>query len=480
MDQDTGASLSGVPVTVLDDANRSAGFWVSDADGVVQIPKHDGRRLRLRVGLRNEDTIELDARSLPDDPIPLAAPKGLSMSEEASLPPESTGAGVPAAVHAGAAASSGQVIRYTRIGIAPEDAGLIVSPNDSVGDGVMRYGVLFEIEQVWQSLGTEAGDVLYSVSVGPGDEARIAISDGRWRRKGVTRERALHIVPKMVAAWAVGDGVDAAPLEPLVVTDIPAAAGETVRFLAARTIRATESLRRRPIGVTEGEEAPANAVIRTVRNSRADGVLTYHVVEPVARYRVIERAPRARPALLVPFRLPNLATREVVRRFGHALRRALLDRGLHGDLEQVLGSGAPDPAVEARVFEHITAHLSYYSATIIAAGDAAERFFALAKLRDPEGRPLTDIIENGVVGRVGNYVAFPLRSAEHTTSSWRVALLEANHERVRVFEEAQVTLPVPGVWLRAELSPAQLEREPDAAEDRDTSRRTIERRRVGG
>src|SRR4029077_8363887 len=139
----------------------------------------------------------------------------------------------------------------------------------------MRYGVLFEIEQVWQSLGTEAGDVLYSVSVGPGDEARIAISDGRWRRKGVTRERPLHIVPKMVAAWAVGDGVDAAPLEPLVVTDIPAAAGGRARCVAARRTRAADALRGGPIVVTEGEEAPANAVIRTVRNSRADGVLTY-------------------------------------------------------------------------------------------------------------------------------------------------------------------------------------------------------------
>ena len=487
VDQDTGASLPGVPVTVLDAAHRSAGFWVSDADGVVQIPKHDGSRLRLRVGLRSEDTIELDARSLPDDPIPLAAPKGLSSSELPPVP-ETTAAGPPAAVVPGAVPSvapaasplPGQVIRYTRIGIAPEDAGVIAAPNDASGDGVMRYGVLFEIEQVWQSLGTEAGDVLYSVSVGPGDEAKIAISDGRWRRKGATRERALQIVPRMVAAWAVGDGVDAAPLEPLVVTDVSAARTETVRFLAARTLRAAESLRRRPIGVTEGEEVP-NAMVRTVRNSRADGVLTYHVVEPVARYRVIERAPRARPALLVPFRLPNLATRDLVRRFGHALRRALLDRGLHGDLEQVLGSGAPDPAVERRVFDHITAHLSYYSATIIAAGDAAERFFALAKLRDAEGRPLTDIIENGVVGRVGNYVAFPLRSVEHSTSAWRVALLDAGHERVRVFEEAQVTLPVPGVWLRAELSPAEVKREPEPAEERDAARRgTVERRRLGG
>ncbi|HKR57033.1 MAG TPA: hypothetical protein VJS20_12100, partial [Gemmatimonadales bacterium] len=379
VDQDTGASLSGVPVTVLDAANRSAGFWVSDADGVVQIPKHDGRRLRLRVGLRNEDTIELDARSLPDDPIPLAAPKGLS---EPSLSPESTTTDHPAVVQPGAvpsasapASSGGQVIRYTRIGIAPADAELITSPDEAAAGGAMRYGVLYEIEQVWQSLGTEAGDVIHSVSVGPGDEAKLAIADGRWRRKGTTRERALFIVPRMVAAWAVGDGVDAAPLEPLIVTDVARSAGETVHFLASRTLRATESLRRRPIGVTEGEEAPPHAVIRTVRNTRADGVLTYHVVEPVARYRVIERAPRARAALLVPFRLPNLATREVVRRFGHALRRALLDRNLHGDLEQVLGSGAPDPTVEQRLLDHIATHLSYYSATIIAAGDAAERFF---------------------------------------------------------------------------------------------------------
>src|SRR5690348_3843998 len=116
VDQDTGAALSGVPVTVLDAGNRSAGFWVSDADGVVQIPKHDGRRLRLRVGLRTEDTIELDARSLSDDPIPLAAPKGLS--EEAP-------ADAPVSAAPAQASLPGQVIRYTRIGIAPEDAGMI-------------------------------------------------------------------------------------------------------------------------------------------------------------------------------------------------------------------------------------------------------------------------------------------------------------------------------------------------------------------
>ena len=94
---------------------------------------------------------------------------------------------------------------------------------------------------------------------------------------------------------------------------------------------------------------------------------------------------------------------------------------------------------------------------------------------------MTDIIENGVVGRVGNYVAFPLRSIDYTTSSWRVALLEEMQDRVRVFEEAHVTLPVPGVWLRAELSPAEVKREPEPAEEREAGRRgTTERRRMGG
>ena len=51
------------------------------------------------------------------------------------------------------------------------------------------------------------------------------------------------------------------------------------------------------------------------------------------------------PALLVPFRLPNIARRDVVQRFGHALRRNLLDRSLGPDIDQVLGSDAVPAAV---------------------------------------------------------------------------------------------------------------------------------------
>src|SRR3989442_589390 len=327
VDQHTGAAITGIPVTVLDDAGRSTGFWVSDVDGIVRIPKHDRARLRLRLGLRSDDTIELDAQSFPDDPFPLIAPHS---TPSANFEGAVSGAMAPPAPAAPPAAVDhpGQVLRFARIGVLPEDGDLLAAadlgrPGGTTPDpGVMRYAVLLEVEQVWQSLGTQAGDLLYSVSLGPGEEMQVAVTDSRWRRHNDARDRPLQIIAQMVAA----------------------------------------------------------------------------------------PAPLLRPAMLVPFRLPHIATRDVVRRFGHALRRALLDRAYLPDIEQVLKHSDPAPASERRLYEHIEAHLAYYSATIIAAGDPAERFFALAKLRDAANRPLTDVIENIVVGRVGNYVAFPLRS----------------------------------------------------------------------
>src|SRR3989442_9212064 len=86
---------------------------------------------------------------------------------------------------------------------------------------------------------------------------------------------------------------------------------------------------------------------------RPDGVLPYHFIEPVESYRVVVRTPRPRPAILVPFRLPHIATRDVVRRFGHALRRALLDRAYLPDIEQVLKHSDPAPPSQRRVFQDI-------------------------------------------------------------------------------------------------------------------------------
>src|SRR6267143_614116 len=462
VDQDTGAAVPGVPVTVLEHGGRAGGYWVSDPDGLVRIPKHDQPRLRLRVGLRNEEAIELDARSLPDDPIPLTAPRDIAVpGTPASAPPADS------LLHAVTAAQSqsGHVMRFARIGVLPKDRDITAAK--SPDDMSVRYGLLIEIELVWQSLGAEAGGTLYSISLGPGEEVKVAVSDGRWRKSLDARERPLQIVAKMVGARQIGDGMDAMPLDVCVAADLPSAAADTIKLLAERTARTCEALRRRALGVTELDgEKPAGTPVRTLRNMRSEGVLTYHFVEPIERHRVIVRTPRFRPALLVPFRLPNIATREVVRRFGHALRRNLLDRTLGPDIDQVLGADAdaPPAAAEQRVYAHIAAHLPYYSATIIAAGDPAERFFALAKLRDPQGRPLTDVIENIVVDRVGNYVAFPLRSAEFTTAEWRSALAASAAQLSRALQEFSVTLPVPGVWLRSELFPAHLASE-SGAED---------------
>jgi hypothetical protein len=133
--------------------------------------------------------------------------------------------------------------------------------------------------------------------------------------------------------------------------------------------------------------------------------------------------------------------------------------------------------VERRLYAHIAAHLPYYSATIMAS-DAVERFLALAKLRDPGGRPLTDVIENIVVDRVGNYVAFPLRSTDFTTPEWRDALTSSAAQLARAPRDFNVALPIPGLWLRSELFPAQLATDADAgAEDVQTEGRTERRKR---
>src|SRR6267143_592792 len=469
VDQDTGAAVPGVPVSVLESGGRAGGCWVSDGDGLVRSPKHDQPRLRLRVGLRNEEAIEFDARSLPDDAIPLTAPRDIA------LPGTAAPSAPPAVAPAAAQTQTGHLMRFALIGVRPQDRDIIAGPEEKHSAAPlpdptsMRYGVLLEIELIWQSLGAQAGDTLYSISLGPGEEVKLAVSDGRWRKSSDARERPLQIVAKMVGARQIGDGMDAVPLGPCVAADLASAAADTVKLLAERTARTCEALRRRALGVTELEgEKPAGqgTSVRTLRNMRSEGVLTYHFVEPIERHRVIVRTPRFRPALLVPFRLPNIATREVVRRFGHVLRRNLLDRTLGPDIDQVLGGGADavPTAAEQRVYAHIAAHLPYYSATIIAAGDPAERFFALAKLRDPQGRPLTDVIENIVVDRVGNYVAFPLRSAEFTTAEWRSALAASAAQLSRALQEFSVTLPVPGVWLRSELFPAHLASE-SGAED---------------
>ena len=82
--QDTGKPAQGVPVTVLDRAGNAEGHWVSDADGTVAIPRRETARLRIRVGLRSEDPIELATATLGEGPTPLAAPTHRPPSDQSA------------------------------------------------------------------------------------------------------------------------------------------------------------------------------------------------------------------------------------------------------------------------------------------------------------------------------------------------------------------------------------------------------------
>ncbi len=476
---DTGKPAQGVPVTVLDRGGNAAGHWVSDADGIVAVPRRDMPKLRLRVGLRSEDPIELATATLGDEPTPLAAPTqlppttssggGERVVRELHAVPPAAPATAPPARGPDPVEVPGHVLYFQRLAMFAERAASPAAPaRDPVADffalasegsSVMRFGALIEVEEYWQSLGVQWGELLYSATLTPGDEAKLAVLDGRWRREGEGRERPLQILARMVGTSMLGDLVTALrpelQLDALTLTEpgLEAAAADTVQMVRDRTERMSNALRRRPLGVVDAPaDAPVTGAVRTVRNTTRDRLVTFHFFEPLERFKVMVRSPRARPVIFVPFRLPNVATADVVRRFGYLFRRTLLDRGMLPDLERLLGgddAGVPSEA-RSRLLEHIAANLLYYSTAIISAGDPAARHAALSKLRDPAGRPLTDVIENTVVGRIGNAIALPLRSAAQLPAEWRAALAAYQAKPLRVTEGFVVTIPHPGVWVSAQ------------------------------
>src|SRR5581483_11130468 len=325
--QETGKTAQGVPVTLLDASGGALGHWVSDADGAVRIPRRGGARVRLRVGLRNEDPIELDAGTLGEI-TDLAAPDQLPFSgprETAPPPPPAPG---PAA---NPPAESQEVpphlLYFQRLAsFAPGGVDEAEQPT------TLSYGVQFEMEGVCQSLGVLWGDLLYSVSLTPGDEARLMVLDGRWRREAEGRERPLQILARMVASSVLGDL--ATTLRPelqleaftLERAELGVPAADCLRMVRDRIERMSHALRRRPLGVVDaGQSAPEGAVLRTVHNTTTDRVVTFHFFEPLERYRVLLRTPRVRPVVFVPFQLPGLVTADVVRRFGYIFQRTLLD-----------------------------------------------------------------------------------------------------------------------------------------------------------
>ncbi len=480
--QDTGKPAQGVPVTVLDASGNAAGYWVSDADGTVAIPRRDTPRLRLRVGLRNEEPIELATATLGEGPTPLAAPTQLPPAAAAGGERQALPATPPPPTPAEQTEVPGHVLYFQRLAMFAERAPATPTggPRDAVADffsppadgpAAMRYGVLIEVEEYWQSLGVLWGELLYSISLTPGDEAKLAVLDGRWRREAEGRERPLQILARMVGTSMLGDLVTALrpelQLDPLTLaeTNLEAAVFDTVQMIRDRTERMSQALRRRPLGVVDAHaDTPPGGAIRTVRNTTRDRLVTFHFFEPLERFKVMVRSPRVRPVIFVPFRLPNVATPDVVRRFGYIFRRTLLDRGLLPDLDRLLGGDEPrGGASTARLLEHVESNLLYYSTAIIAAGDAAARHTALAKLRDPMNRPLTDVIENAVVGRMGAAIALPLRSSAQLPPEWREPLAAYQARPLRAGDGFVVTIPHPGVWVSAQAHEA-MQRQADSHE----------------
>jgi hypothetical protein len=196
-------------------------------------------------------------------------------------------------------------------------------------------------------------------------------------------------------------------------------------------------------------ETSDHAATRTVRNTTPDRVVTFHFFEPLEHFRVVVRSPRIRPVIFVPFRLPNVATPHVVQRFGYIFRRTLLDRDMVPDLERLL-NGESVGSGGSRLLEHVEANLLYYSTAIITAGDHAARHTALSKVRDASGVPLTDLVENTVLGRVGSTIAMPLRSLAQLPREWREALTTYTTRPPRLTEEFNVNIPHPGVWVTAQ------------------------------
>lgn len=372
----------GVPVTRLDETGNAAGYWVSDAEGLVRIPASDEPVVRLRVGLRNETPIELTALRLFEGTVELPAPRDLPVPVAAR--PERTSGVLPrpaaSADISAAGGLPGQVLQFARLVVfAPVAAAgsrqpstplppeltapgsrlptvrpidFFAPPEDAAAD--LRYGAIVEVEQYWQPLGYTTGDLLYSAALAPGDEARVAILDGRWGEGTPARERPLQTLARLIGSPLLSDlvseGTAGWPLDPLTLRPEGDAAGalaqgalDTVRTLNERASRVAETVRRAPFRVADARaDTPADAAIRTVKNPRADRLLTYHFYEPLQRYRVVARTARVRPAVLVPFRLPTQAVRGMVRQYGHVLRRVLLDRTLLPQLDALLGlQGGP-------------------------------------------------------------------------------------------------------------------------------------------
>lgn len=414
---ETGAAASGVPVTLLDDAGNPLGHWVSDPDGLVEIPRQAAESIRIRVGLRTEEPRTLTAAELQGGVVELSAPPAVLPVLRPAEKGEREGPRprlVPAAARQQELDLPPQVLQFRRLGmLAPqptatvkERAGIVsaelpdpvatagIPPVDFFSVAVnypapVRYGAIVELEQQWRSLGYVLGDLLYSVALAPGDEARVAVLDGRRRHGPVggggagvlpddsaPPEHPLQEVARLVGARALlgmlGNASTAIPLEPFTLAPGPAgqrdstlrgAAADSAAYLSERSVRVSNFVRsRRAFGVAEIGSAERTASVRTLRNTHEGRAVTFQYFETLQRYEAVAKVERIRPAILVPFRMPNLAAPQAVRQYGYLLRRALLDETLIPELDRLLrldeGVEAGEPAGEAMSDLRLVAHVA--------------------------------------------------------------------------------------------------------------------------
>jgi len=358
---DGGGPAAGVPVTLLDARGDPAGHWTSDAGGQVTLSRQVGDRVHLRLGLRNEPPLTIEAKELDRGVFDVTAPRSaLPAVPERETTPR-------ARERFERAETPGHVLTFARLLVAPSETpepapdgmgsaltgpvDLFEGPEPSAE--TPRYGLLLEMEQYWEAAGHATGDLLYTAHVMPGEELRVAVTDRRWT-PGLP-ERPIEAVAGLVADAGPLDGVrtdGVRSIEPLSLVPAPSGAIhvgpaviETATTLAERAVRAGHLLRRRPLEVrlvSPGTEAP-DAVVRTLRNPHSDRPLAYHFYEALSRFRVFTRLAHVRPVVLVPFRLPALATRGAVRQYAPLLRRVLLDDALRPDLDRLLADAATTP-----------------------------------------------------------------------------------------------------------------------------------------
>lgn len=379
---DSGGPAAGIPVTLLDEHGNPAGHWMSDPSGQITLPRQTGDRIRIRLGLRSEPPLTLEAAELDRGVVQITAPRTAlpAVIERESAPPVRE---LAARERPERADLPGHLLPFVRLLVAPSEgpeangaAAAAAAPPGPIdffealepSGEAPRYGVLLEMEQYWELASHATGDLVYTVHLMPGEELRVAITDRRWVQPEPER-------PIEAAAVLVGDpspldglrGDGVRSIEPLALVPSPGGAvhigpavAETALALAERAVRAGHLLRRRPLAVrvvSAGVE-PAHAVIRTLRNPHTDRPLAYHFYEALTRARVFTRLAHARPVVLVPFRLPALATRGAMRQFAPLLRRVLLDDALRPDLERMLDDaphthvGDTPPVSELRVIAH--------------------------------------------------------------------------------------------------------------------------------